>query len=208
MTAYRHGEQRPRSEPSPGLNRPIADLDGSHIVHCGAVVATRTSRLEEPLMGGLKLDIVLIGCALASCESSPTGPAVYQSSSSSMSLEVVDNGERLRFRYGDDQSDHDGDGVQVGLVRCGYIARNPICVISNPTEGQREVTGDGGFVVASRSRGDEWRFLYHPARWQGDDCNYAVWSSRRGVVEFGPTACIGKRAPTTIWRLVGERGFF
>lgn len=161
-------------------------------------------------MPGLRVNLATVSLGLAACApgAAISEPAVYLSAPSSISIEVWDSGDRLSFRYRDDQEHLDGDGVPEGRVRCGYIVRISVCVISDPTEGQRKDTSDGGFVVASRLAGDRWRFLYHPARWQGDDCNYAIWSAGRGVMEFGPTTCTGTPSRSAVWSLVEGRGFF
>lgn len=161
-------------------------------------------------MPGLRRSLVAVSFALAACAPRPaiSEPAVYLSAPSSIVIEVWDVGDRLSFSYRGNQEQHDGDGVREAGVRCGYIARTTVCVISEPTEGQRKNTSDGGFVIASRPTGDQWRFLYHPARWQGDDCTYSIWSAGRGVMEFGLTTCTGTPSRSTVWSLVEGRGFF
>lgn len=161
-------------------------------------------------MFGVKRKLIAASVALGACAPAPaeSGPAVYRSVPSGIVIEVWDDGSRLAFRYDGDQVRHDGDAASEGRVRCGYVARNPVCVITDPAEGQREQTFDGGFVVASQLEGERWRFLYHPVRWAGDDCTYVLWSTRRGVEEFGPTACLGVNSHTTVWTLDSRRGFF
>lgn len=153
----------------------------------------------------ISLSVALVACSVPPARS---GPSSYLATPSSTRIDVWDSGDRLAFRYSGDENRHDGDGPPEGAVRCGYIARNTICVIVNPTVGQREYTSDGGVVVASLLTEGNWRFLYRPVRSGDDDCGYAIWSPRRGVMEFGPTACLGTSSPSTVWRLVEGRGFF